>query len=38
MEGAGIDVYETVRRAGLNLQILRDKGEFVRYFALLLLE
>ncbi len=38
MEGAGIDVYETVRRAGLNLQILSNKGEFVRYFALLLLE
>ena len=38
MEGAGIDVYETVRRAGLNLQILRNKVEFVRYFALLLLE
>ena len=38
MEGAGIDVYETVRRAGLDLEILRDKGEFVRYFALLLLE
>ncbi|MCO1600631.1 DUF2284 domain-containing protein [Desulfosporosinus nitroreducens] len=38
MEGSGIDVYETVRRAGLNLQILRDKGEYVRYFALLLLE
>lgn len=38
MEGAGIDVYETVRRAGLNLKILSDKGEFVRYFALLLLE
>lgn len=38
MEGAGIDVFETVRRAGLNLRILRDKGEFVRYFALLLLE
>ncbi|EHQ87800.1 DUF2284 domain-containing protein [Desulfosporosinus youngiae] len=38
MEGAGIDVYETVRRAGLELRILRDKGQFVRYFALLLLE
>ena len=38
MEGAGIDVYETVKRAGLNLQIVSDKGEFVRYFALLLLE
>ena len=38
MEGAGIDVFETVRRAGLNLQILRNKGDYVRYFALLLLE
>ena len=38
MEGAGIDVYETVRRAGLDLRTLRNKGEFVRYFALLLLE
>lgn len=38
MEGAGIDVYETVRRAGLNLRILRDKGDYVRFFALLLLE
>ena len=38
MEGAGIDVYETVRRAGLNLRILRDKGDYVKYFALLLLE
>ena len=38
MEGAGIDVFETVKRAGLKLEILRNKGEFVRYFALLLLE
>lgn len=38
MEGAGIDVYETIRRAGLNLRILRDKGDYVKYFALLLLE
>lgn len=38
MEGAGIDVFETVRRAGLNLQTLRNKGDYVRYFALLLLE
>ena len=38
MEGAGIDVYETVRRAELDPRILRNKGEFVRYFALLLLE
>ncbi|ODA42261.1 DUF2284 domain-containing protein [Desulfosporosinus sp. BG] len=38
MEGAGIDVFETVRRAGLKLGILRNKGDYVRYFALLLLE
>ena len=38
MEGAGIDVFETVRRAGLDLRILRNKGDYVRYFALLLLE
>lgn len=38
MEGAGINVFETVKRAGLNLRILSDRGEFVRYFALLLLE
>jgi predicted metal-binding protein len=38
MEGAGIDVFETVRRAGINLGILRNKGDYVRYFALLLLE
>lgn len=38
MEGAGIDVFETVRRAGLNLQTLCNKGDYVRYFALLLLE
>lgn len=38
MEGAGIDVFETVKRAGLSLQTLRNKGEYIRYFALLLLE
>jgi hypothetical protein len=38
MEGAGIDVFATARRAGLTLRTLREKGEYVRYFALLLLE
>ncbi|KLU62182.1 multifunctional cyclase-dehydratase-3-O-methyl transferase TcmN [Peptococcaceae bacterium CEB3] len=38
MEGAGIDVYETVRRAGLSLRTLSQQGDYVRYFALLLLE
>lgn len=38
MEGAGIDVFETVRRAGASLRTLKSKDEFVKYFALLLLE
>ncbi len=38
MEGAGIDVYETVRRAGLSIRTLTAKDEFIKYFALLLLE
>jgi predicted metal-binding protein len=38
MEGAGIDVYETVRNAGATLKTLEQKNEFVKYFALLLLE
>ena len=38
MEGAGIDVFETVRRAGIELKTLKDRDEFVKYFALLLLE
>jgi predicted metal-binding protein/precorrin-6B methylase 2 len=38
MEGAGIDVFETVRRAGFKLRTLREKDEYVKYFALLLLE
>ncbi len=38
MESAGIDVFETVRRAGISLQTL-DSGEgFVKYFGLLVLE
>jgi len=38
MEAAGIDVFETVRRAGLSLRPLKDRDDYVKYFALLLLE
>lgn len=38
MEAAGIDVFATVRRAGLSLRPLQEKNDFVKYFALLLLE
>ena len=38
MEAAGIDVFETVRRAGLSLRPLKGKDDYVKYFALLLLE
>jgi len=38
MESAGIDVFKTVRRAGFSLRPLRNKDDYVKYFALLLLE
>ena len=38
MEGAGIDVFETVRRAGSSLRTLSAKTDFIKYYALLLLE
>lgn len=38
MEGAGMDVYETVRRAGFKMRPLNDMRDFAKYFALLLLE
>lgn len=38
MEGAGIDVFATVRQAGVKLRTLQDGNEFAKYFALLLLE
>jgi len=38
MESAGIDVFETVKRAGFNLRTLNNNGDFVKYFALLLVE
>ncbi|AET68050.1 putative metal-binding protein [Desulfosporosinus orientis DSM 765] len=38
MESSGIDVYETVRRAGLSLETRPEKDDYIKYFALLLLE
>jgi predicted metal-binding protein/ubiquinone/menaquinone biosynthesis C-methylase UbiE len=38
MEGAGIDVFETVKRAGFSLRPLNEDNGYVKYFALLLLE
>jgi len=38
MEGAGIDVFETVKRAGLAVRTLDEEDAFVKYFALVLLE
>jgi len=38
MEAAGIDVFETVRRAGLSLRTLSERQSWAKHFALLLLE
>jgi len=38
MEGSGMDVFETVKRAGLSLRTLAGEGEFIKYFGILLLE
>ncbi len=38
MEGAGIDVFETAKRAGIKLKTLNGRDGFVKYFALLVLE
>ncbi len=38
MEGAGIDVYTTARRAGLSIRPVQGRGDYVKYFGLLLLE
>ncbi|MFP5213799.1 MAG: DUF2284 domain-containing protein, partial [Acidobacteriota bacterium] len=38
MEASGIDVFETVRRAGLSLRPLKGRDEYAKFFALLLLE
>lgn len=36
MESCGIDVYATVRRAGMQLNVVRERSETPRYFGLLL--
>jgi predicted metal-binding protein len=38
MEGSGIDVYTTARNAGLNLEPVQKKGEYVTYLGLILVE
>jgi len=38
MEGAGIDVFATVSQVGEQLHTLKEKGEYIKYYALLLLE
>ncbi|MHB8126369.1 MAG: DUF2284 domain-containing protein [Desulfitobacteriaceae bacterium] len=38
LEGAGIDVFATVKKAGISLRTLVDKGDYIKYFAILLLE
>lgn len=38
MEGSGIDVYETARIAGITLRPVKQKGQYVKYIGLLLLE
>ena len=38
MESGGIDVFQTVRNNGFEIKFLEKKGEYVRYFGLLLLE
>ncbi len=38
MEGSGIDVYSTARNAGIRLTPVTDRGQYVKYIGLLLLE
>lgn len=38
MEGSGIDVFATVAKAGETLKTLSERGEVIKYYALLLLE
>lgn len=38
MEASGIDVYTTVRDAGIHLETLTEKEQYVKYIGLLLLE
>lgn len=38
MEGAGIDVFETVRNNGEIIHTLKEKGEYIKYYGLLLID
>ncbi|MBA3037501.1 MAG: hypothetical protein FP814_13550, partial [Desulfobacterium sp.] len=38
MEASGIDVYKTAKAAGINLKPVSEKGRYVKYIGLLLLE
>ena len=38
MEASGMDVYQTVRNAGLSIHPVKRRQEYVKYFGLLLLE
>jgi predicted metal-binding protein len=38
MESSGIDVFATVRRAGIPLATLPEPDDYVKYFGILLLE
>ncbi len=38
MEACGIDVFQTVRDNGLEVRFLEEKGTYVKYFGLILLE
>ena len=38
MEASGIDVYQTAKEAGLHLDPVKEKGQYVKYIGLLLLE
>ena len=38
MEACGIDVYQTARKAGYNIDVVKDENECYRLFGLLLLE
>lgn len=38
MEAIGIDVYQTAKEAGLHLVPVKEKGQYVKYIGLLLLE
>jgi hypothetical protein len=37
MEGAGIDVYETARLAGIRLAPVPEQGRYVKYLGMILL-